>query len=764
MKSKKICLLLLVFTLNSSILISCQTNLSNAPSLGSNISSSSNKKPYNRPLKASSNSSSISDSNSVTVPENAEEENNIPSKPQATATPATTEITTTTGTTSDIKERATFNGTVYNVNEKIMEGVKVTAKSIDLPENESWQEETATVNGAYVFRNAPVGTRIMITVEKDGSTITQIAVLKSNLQGDPDANKYDFGNNNTFFFFNPDELKKTTLTGKIFDKWGNPVKDAKVMAWKSGSNFRIETTTDENGNYVIENAPIGIEIIIDVKKDNKNRARSTTLLENKDNVLNFGGLSEEDKLFALASLKNDPAIAYGVNPFVETQTDHLSTFSVDVDTASYTLMRKSIQELNTLPKFASIRIEEFVNFFDYDYPQPNSNEAFSINTEVSQSLFPGKTKKVFRVGLQGKKINTDDRKPAILTLIVDTSGSMGEEEKFNQIKESLEILINNLKPEDKIGIVTYDREARVLFHHKSVSQKDEMLSALNSVVIGDATNSEAGIRLGYKLANEGFQKDYLNKIILCSDGVANTGIISPDEILTMVKEEKDKGISISTIGYGAREYNDYLLEKLADIGDGNYAYVDKSKEASRIFIENLTGTLQAIAKDVKVQVDFNPNVVKSYRLLGYENRAIADTDFRNNNIDAGEIGSNHSVTALYELEMVENFTGLTIADVYVRYKDVDEKDTPKEVKKTVSITDIKQNYAMTSSSFKLATSVALYAEILRKSYWSPDANFETVTSLLKETDANTKNSPKVQEFITIVKKAIDIDKKRAFGM
>jgi Ca-activated chloride channel family protein len=441
---------------------------------------------------------------------------------------------------------------------------------------------------------------------------------------------------------------------------------------------------------------------------------------------------------------------YGVNPFISTNTDHLSTFGIDVDTASYTWMRKSLLN-NILPSKDSVRVEEYVNFFDYNYPKPEQGK-FTINTEMAKSNLD-KDVTILRVGLQGKEIKAENRKDALLTFVIDVSGSMNQENRLGLVKQTLSVLVNELRTTDKVAIVIFGTNARTIL--ESTSDKDRILKAIDTLQSEGATNTEAGLRLGYQVAEKAFKGGAINRVILCSDGVANTGDTSADSLLTKIKQESESGVTLSTVGFGMGNYNDVLMEQLADKGDGNYAYVDNLKEAQRIFEQNLTSTLQVIAKDVKVQVDFNPEIVNSYRLIGYENRDIADKDFRNDKVDSGEVGSNHSVTALYQLKLNNDSNSSKIANIYLRYKDIDNLNSLLEMNKSVDSKDIKDNFNDSSDSFKLAVAVADYAEILRDSNFDKNVTLNNVFNLANELKKKTE-SEKVVEFANLVQMSMAI--------
>jgi len=449
---------------------------------------------------------------------------------------------------------------------------------------------------------------------------------------------------------------------------------------------------------------------------------------------------------------------YGVNPFVDTEDDHLSTFATDVDTGSYTIARKYLHE-GHLPPQDAVRVEEFVNYFDYRYAAPQEDD-FAVYAEAAPWNFgsPRKNSYLIRFALQGREIAETDRKPAILTFVIDVSGSMNRENRLGLVKQSLRMLVNKLKPEDKIGIAAYNMRGRKVMDYKSLDEKYDILAAIDSLRANGSTYAEEGINIGYEMAEKAFLPNYINRIILCSDGVANVGKTDAEAILQMIKEKADKGIMLSAIGFGMSNYNDVLLEKLGDKGNGHYAYVDTIAEAKRIFETQLTGTLQVIARDAKIQVDFNPDVVRSYRLIGYENRDVPDDKFRDDKVDGGQIGAGHSTTALYEIKLWPEKQG-TLAAISLRYKDAKAK-TVTEVKNSVNTTDIKENFDAATTDFKLAATAAEFAEILRGSYWAKGAKLsdtlENAQSLIEEKPGDTD----IIELLDLIAKANNLMKNK----
>ncbi len=442
---------------------------------------------------------------------------------------------------------------------------------------------------------------------------------------------------------------------------------------------------------------------------------------------------------------------YGVNPFVDTEDDHLSTFASDVDTGSYSVIRKYLHD-GHLPPNEAVRVEEFVNYFDYRYPAPQE-DTFAVYAEACPWQFGEERKNTYlmRLGLKAQQITEENRKPAILTFVIDVSGSMNRENRLELVKKSLNMLVDKLRPNDQIGIAVYGSRGKKIIDHKSLEEKEAILEAIRSLHSGGSTYAEEGIRIGYDMANKAFTKGCINRVILCSDGVANVGNTGAKKILEIIKGKAVKGITLSTLGFGMGNYNDVLMEQLGNKGDGYYAYIDTIAEAKKLFGKNLTGTLQVIARDVKIQVDFNPDVVHSYRLIGYENRDVADKDFRNDAVDGGEMGAGHAATALYELKLWPEKKG-TIATTYVRYKHPDTREVT-EFSSEFKTKNISENMEKCSNAFKLASTATEFAEILRKSYWAKGAKLDDVLNNAQAIGGNFAGDTEVIELIDLIAKA-----------
>ncbi len=460
-----------------------------------------------------------------------------------------------------------------------------------------------------------------------------------------------------------------------------------------------------------------------------------------------GSATVNDEAYDLTFFKR-----YGVNPFIDTEDDNLSTFAIDVDTASYTVARRFVQDGN-LPHPDSVRVEEFINYFDQDY-RPPEDDAFAIHIDGSPSPFGGDKHWLLRVGLQGKTVSQDARKDATLVFAIDISGSMAREDRLGLVKRSLRLLVDELRPTDEVGIVIYGDIGSALLEPTDGAEKRSILAAIDELQPGGSTYAEDGLRLAYEMAAKRVRPGRVTRVILLSDGVANVGNTGPDSILKQIRKHVDEGVTLTTVGFGMGNFNDVLMEQLANDGDGAYHYVDTLSQARRVFVEDLVGTLQNIAKDTKVQVDFNPDVVRSYRLLGYENRRVDDEDFRDDSVDAGEVGAGHSVTALYEVKLHDDADG-ALGTVYLRYEDPDTGEV-SEVNREFQRGDLAPEFSEASPRFQMAAVVAEYAEILRESYWAQEGNLQNVVSEANRVRKLLPSEPDFEEFAALVSQAEQI--------
>ena len=335
------------------------------------------------------------------------------------------------------------------------------------------------------------------------------------------------------------------------------------------------------------------------------------------------------------------------NEFKDSKKDPLSTFSIDVDKASYSNVRRFITQ-NQLPQPDAVRIEEMINYFSYNYPKPVNNQPFSITTEYADCPW-NKNHQLIHIGLQGKQIELDNLPANNLVFLLDVSGSMNSEDKLPLLKSGLRLLVEQMRPQDKVAIVVYAGAAGVVLPSTSGDHKDRIYDALEKLEAGGSTAGGEGILLAYKTAKENFLSKGNNRIILATDGDFNVGVSSDGELTRLIEEKREEGVFLSVLGFGTGNYKDSKMEQLADKGNGNYAYIDNILEAKKVLVKEMGGTLLTIAKDVKLQIEFNPAKVKAYRLVGYENRLLNNEDFNDDKKDAGELGSGHTVTAIYEI-------------------------------------------------------------------------------------------------------------------
>lgn len=418
---------------------------------------------------------------------------------------------------------------------------------------------------------------------------------------------------------------------------------------------------------------------------------------------------------------------YGVNPLVATREDSQSTFGLDVDTGSFTLVRRYLDD-GRLPPAAAVRVEEIVNALPYPDLRVPRRADFALAAEWGSSPWSPSGRQLLRWTLQGREA-IGERTPTDLILVVDTSGSMNRENRLGLVKRSLELLIEELGAHDRLALVTYGGRGQVVF--EPTHERERVFAALDALRPSGSTNLEEGLILAYDLASRTRRRGVSQRLILCSDGVANVGRTGPDSILERIDDEARGGVELTTVGFGMGNYNDVLMEQLADRGDGRYAYVDRLEEAHRLFVEELTGTLQTLGAEARAQVEFNPDIVESYRLLGYENRDIADHRFRDDSVDAGEIGVGHTVTALYELVLTPEAerrlaAGGELATLRLRYRP-EGSDRFAEEELVVGRRSAVEGWNQASFGWRLAAVAARFAEILRG---APGVSLQDLDSLV----------------------------------
>jgi Ca-activated chloride channel family protein len=485
----------------------------------------------------------------------------------------------------------------------------------------------------------------------------------------------------------------------------------------------------------------------DLKEESENRAKDD---DKSTNTNDFGSVVE--------------------NEFLQPANKPLSTFSIDVDVASYGMMRKQL-EANQMPAKESIRLEEMINYFTYNYANPGADKPFSVAAEVGECPW-NSNHRLLHVGIQGRRMEKDALPPSNLVFLIDVSGSMQQADKLPLVQQSLRLLVNELSAQDKIAMVVYAGNSGLVLPSTSCSQKEKILRAIDNLQAGGSTNGAAGINQAYEVAKANFLSSGNNRVILCTDGDFNVGINSDADLVALIEKKREEGVFLSVLGFGMGNYKDSKMEKLADKGNGNYAYIDNLAEAKKNLVTQMGGTLLTIAKDVKIQVEFNPAKVKAYRLIGYENRALADKDFNDDKKDAGEIGAGVSVTALYEIITDANDPSLKeipktdalkyqkteasamagsneMLNVKIRYKEPKE-DNSKLIEFPVA--DGSKKINETSENFRFAAAVASFGMLLRDSKYKGNFTYDKVRELaITAKGADTEGYR--AEFLKLVNKA-----------
>ncbi|WP_043649312.1 vWA domain-containing protein [Chitinilyticum litopenaei] len=428
-------------------------------------------------------------------------------------------------------------------------------------------------------------------------------------------------------------------------------------------------------------------------------------------------------------------------PVKDTRQEPVSTFSIDVDTASYANVRRLLKS-GQLPPQDAVRVEELLNYFPYDYPRSNSSHPFTVSTEIAPAPW-GRDKQLIRIGIKAQEVRPAAMPAANLVFLVDVSGSMNSPAKLPLLQASLKLLVDRLRPQDRVSLVIYASGTGVIL--EPTSDRERIRMAISQLRAGGSTAGEAGIKLAYQMARQAYIPGGINRILLATDGDFNVGISNIDQLKQLVEREREAGISLTTLGFGTGNYNDALMEQIADIGNGNHHYIDTLNEGQKVLVEEMTSTLATVAKDVKIQVEFNPEQVSEYRLIGYDNRMLRREDFSNDKIDAGEIGAGHTVTALYEV----TFTGHAgylepsryakpkagkskglarndeLAFLRLRYKQPEgSQSTLLEVPLTRN--QVKPSFAQASQEFRFATAVAGFGELLRGGKYLPGMDYAGV--------------------------------------
>jgi Ca-activated chloride channel family protein len=445
----------------------------------------------------------------------------------------------------------------------------------------------------------------------------------------------------------------------------------------------------------------------------------------------------------------------GVDPYVDPAEDEVSTFALDVDTASYTIAQRYIDD-GYRPDPASVRVEEWVNAFDQGYEAP-FDDTFAIVADGGPTPFTDRGEVLLRIGLQARDVRDRARQDASLTFVIDTSGSMARDGRLELVKDALTRLVKGLGHADTVSIVTFGDVGRVVLEPTPARDGYAILDVIDRLQPSGSTNLEDGLRLGYGLARSALTENGIDRVVLASDGVANVGLTDPDQILHQIRRDAAAGIELVSVGVGMGNYNDVLLEQLADQGDGFYAYVDTLEGAHRLFTEDLTGTLQTVALDARAQVEFDRDAVAAYRLVGYENRAMDDRDFTNDGVDAGAIGAGHSVTALYALRLADDIGHGRLATVRLRWTDP-ESGRSEEIERDVRASDLARDFAATDPFFRFDAVVASTAEVLRGSPWAGHLHLPDIADVAYREAESLPPSDEVHAFLDLLDRLARMDR------
>ncbi len=470
------------------------------------------------------------------------------------------------------------------------------------------------------------------------------------------------------------------------------------------------------------------------------------------------------------------------NDYLSVRDKPLSTFSIDVDTASYAKTRQYLMEQNTLPPPDAIRIEELINYFDYDYAPPSGSDPFAVHVQTAACPWRSEHSLV-RVGLQGREL-TEEQPPKNLVFLIDVSGSMNRQNKLPLLKQGLRMLLEGLGEQDRVAAVVYAGAAGLALPSTPASQKHIILTAMNRLKAGGSTNGGQGISLAYQTALDNYIEGGVNRVVLCTDGDFNVGVTGTGELVRLAEQHAKSGVYLSVLGFGIGNLNDAMLEQISNKANGNYAFIDSQAEAYKVLVEELGGTLVTIAKDVKIQVEFNPAHVAAYRLIGYENRRLADRDFNDDRKDAGEIGAGHSVTALYELILVGRETDAmppavdalkyqpaasdneggdggsndveSVSDewltVKLRYKLPDQDNS---IPMAVPIAGSQADFEATPDDYRFAAAVALFGMVLRDSPYRNDADIQMVYRMASAAQGEDRHGYRL-EFLDLVRRAASL--------
>ncbi|MDH5383978.1 MAG: von Willebrand factor type A domain-containing protein [Candidatus Aminicenantes bacterium] len=618
-----------------------------------------------------------------------------------------------------------------------------------------------------------------------------------------------------------------SLEGIITDNHGTTVSGVKVVAQNTNTQILYNSKTDSKGHFAFRNLPAGMyDVWVELPGFQAVKQTGIHVRTGKTALLNFTLHLEGNTIVPaqpveaeLADEKSDKRVLGGVvggvltgahkeahyrhksqvaapfqqypqnwnteeygriyeNSYLLALDNPLSTFSIDVDTASYSNVRRFINS-NQFPYKDAVRIEEMINYFSYDYPLPKDNHPFSIYTEISTCPW-NDAHRLIHIGLQGKELETKKLPPSNLVFLLDVSGSMSPANKLPLLQHAFKLLVKELGANDRVSIVVYAGAAGLVLPSTAATQEDAIIAAIDRLHAGGSTAGGAGIKLAYKVAEENFIQEGNNRIILATDGDFNIGVSSTSELVRMIEDYRKKGIFLTILGFGMGNYKDGRMEQLADKGNGNYYYIDNLMEAKKVFVNDMRGTLFTIAKDVKLQLEFNPAKVKAYRLIGYENRLLKKEDFADDTKDAGELGAGHTVTALYEIipygsqEEIPGVDDLKYQDNRISPEALKSKEImtlklrykkPDGNKSKLIVHPLKDRnivLAKTSDNFKFSSAVAAFGMLLRDSEFKGTTTYESVLNLARNGKGKDFFGYR-SEFIQLVEKCSLLESVRPTG-
>ena len=572
------------------------------------------------------------------------------------------------------------------------------------------------------------------------------------------------------------------VTGTVADEQGDPIIGVTVAI----EGTSVGTITDMNGKYTIDVEKGKVLVFsyvgLKTKKVKVNKPIIDVVLEDDDArleevvVMGYGTQKKMALTGSVSHVVNSPSGYYSYdqqnneeyesfsdNSFKSPLKDALSTFSIDVDVASYSNMRRMINQ-GRIPNMDAIRTEELINYFDYDYPQPTGNDPVRVTAEIGDCPW-NKQHRLVKLGLKAKEMDKDNLPPSNLVFLIDVSGSMSGATRIDLVKSSMKLLVNNLRETDNVSIVTYANGVDVRLESTSGKEKSKIIGVIDGLIASGGTSGGRGIQLAYEQAKKNFRKDGNNRIILCTDGDFNIGPSNPDELKKLIEKERNSGVYLSILGYGMGNYKDNRMQALSQAGNGNHAYIDNIQEANKVLVKEFGSTVHTIAKDVKLQLEFNPAKVQAYRLIGYETRLLAAEDFNDDKKDAGEMGVGHTVTAMYEIVPVGVKSNVYDVDplkyqkqqkkaeengmpdlftVKMRYKN---PDSNKSQLFEQAIVDKGGNNV--SSDFNFAASVVMCSQLLRDSQYKGDTTYDDVIKLAKSSLGNDKDGYR-SEFVRLM--------------